>query len=1750
DLVRGADESTYVAPTTATETALAQLWAELLGHERVGLTDDFFELGGHSLLATQVISGVRQRFDVEVPLMLLFEEPTVAALAAHVEREGVSGSGDSAPPLVASGEPGPYPLSFAQQRLWFIAEMVPETHAYNVPASIRLEGDLNRGALEHSFAEILRRHEALRTVFERTEDGPVQVVQSMTSWKLPVVELSGLGGQAQVLAQELSNRDFLRPFDLNQGPLIRSALFRLGPKDHLLLLNLHHIVSDGWSIGVFVRELSALYSAYLEGSLSPLVEELPIQYGDFSRWQRSWLQGEVLDQQMAYWSGLLGTTLEPLELPLDHPRPPVQTFHGAVVLERLESRLLARLEDLDSGSGTTLFMSLLASFQMLLARYTGQSHIALGSPIANRNRTEIEPLIGFFVNTLVMATDLSGDPTVLEALSRARRRSLEAFQHQDLPFEKLVQELEPRRDPSRPALVQASFALQNASREVLVLPGLEVSAGDLPAPSAKFDLGLVVMEDARGASVALEYATDLFDGTTAERMLQAWRRLLTGMLEEPSLRLSQLPLLSPQQTSQLLSEWSGAATRPVAPQPFHRMFEEHVVRDPDALAVVQGDDSLSYRELDGRANRLARHLLRSGSGPESIIGVLLDRSVDMVVSFLATLKAGAAYLPLDPSYPLARLRFMVEECAAQQILTSRRWVSLAADLVEEAPLVLDQERETNENGTLDGTKAEPVLAWWQESPDPLHETVPEQSPDALAYVIFTSGSTGRPKGVLIPHRGLRNFARALGLAYGMTPGQRVLQFASSSFDASILELSLALTHGSSLVIARGGEALVGEALHDFLESERIEVTLLSPSAVESVPNLPLPNLTVMSVGGEACTGELVDAWAPGRAFLNLYGPTEATVWSTVDASRPGQGRPSIGRPIQGTRAYVVDRSLRCVPPGASGHLVVTGPGIARGYLGRPALTARSFVPNPFAERAGERLYLTGDRTRHRADGRLDFQGRIDHQVKVRGFRIEIGEIEAALLDLPEISRAAVLAMGEASERRLVAYLVVAEETLAGAQLKEALRQRLPEYMVPSRFVFLDEFPLTGSGKLDRRALLEMRGEDSPKGEGAAPRNPLEGLVSEIYSELLEVSEVGVFDDFFEIGGHSLLATRLLSRLREGMGVEIDLRTFFSTPTVAGLAEAVQRAREASLGPVAPPLERSLETGPIPLSFGQQRLWVIDEMSPGMAAYNTPATLRFEGRLDTDALERSLEEIVRRHEILRTIYRREDSGPVQVVLPATPQVLPVVDLRCERDAITKALKLRNRFASRPFDLSKEPQFRASLYRLGDDDYLLSLVLHHIASDGWSTSIFVRELSTLYNAFEAGELSPLVELEIQYSDFARWQIDWLQGQALATQLDYWRQHLGSYLEPLELPLDRPRPAFQSLEGAVGQRTLPIALLRELEALGRSQGTTLFMTLLSGYQSLLGRYSGQTRFLVGSPIANRNRSETEPLLGFFLNILALVTDLGDDPTVEELLARVRGETLGAYDHQDLPFEKLVDELLPRRDPSRPALVQVTLTLQNLEAVAFRLRDLEVQALPDEMATSKFDMSLVAWEGAEGLVSAVNYCSALFDPSTIDRMLLHWQNLLEGMVARPSSRLSQLPLMAAAERRQVVTEWNETSRDYPREATLPEIFAGWAERTPEAIALACGDQEVTYGELHQQSDELAAVLRGMGVGPDVPVALCLERSTNLVMAILAVLKAGGFYVPLDPSYPQDRLAFMMEDTWAAVVLTSTALMDKVPAG
>jgi amino acid adenylation domain-containing protein len=2143
--IRVRTQTAYTAPRSPEEEFLAETWSRLLRVEQPSIYDNFFALGGHSLLAAQVIARVRQALGVELPLRTMFEAPTIAQFAERIEAERRARTGLVIPPMRPVPREGRLPLSYAQQRLWFIDQLEPGSPFYNISAMYRMRGKLRVEALEKTLNEIVRRHESLRTTFHNVEGHPVAVIANEVLVRLEPHKVSGADAEArEEELKRLAHQEATTPFDLATGPLIRARLLQVNDDDHALLIIVHHIVGDGWSGSLIAGELAALYEAFAHDRPSPL-PDLTVQYTDFAVWQREWLQGDVRDRQVTFWRRALEGAPAVLEMPTDRPRPAVQSHRGDIRQYVLPKELIDRLTTMSQGEGATLYMTLLAGFQMLLSRYSGQEDIVVGSTIAGRNYAEIEPLIGFFVNTLALRTDLSGNPTFRELLSRVKQVALDGYAHQELPFERLVEELQPERSLSYNPIFQVLFGLQNMPRRYFEASGLTVERSSIHQATSILDMSWFAFPVADGMLLRVEFDTDLFDGSTIDRMIDHYERLLRGVLAKPDVPIIEVPMLSDEERHTVLVTFNQTAVDYPTGDVLHDFVAKQAALVPDRDAVIAGDEHVTYGELNARANQVAHFLIRRGVGPNSLVGIYIERSAAMLVGILGILKAGAAYVPLDPNYPKERIRNILADSKSSILLTQS---SLAGDLAD-----------------FEGERISLDSDWRSIAAESAENPATSVAPSDLAYVLFTSGSTGRPKGVAIEHRSAATFVHWANDVFTSADLSGVLLATSICFDLSIFEIFVTWSAGGTVIVAEN-------ALYLPSLPAKESVTLINtvPSAMAELVRMgAVPeSVKIVNLAGEALPESLVEQIYSGtrvEKVYNLYGPTEDTTYSTF--TLVPRGVPvTIGRPIANTQAYVLDSRRHPVPVGVPGELYLAGEGLARGYYGRPDLTADRFVPNPFSSDETARMYRTGDLCRWLPDGILAYMGRIDHQVKLRGFRIELGEIETALDAHPAVRQSIVLVReDEPGEKRLVAYVVPnteyrqgeedpastardaeqveqwamvfdeayrnggdaadasfniagwnssytgepiaaeemrtwvdstvdrinslgarrvweigcgtglllfrvaphcdhyhgtdisqpgldyirqqaerpelrmpritldrkaaheADSTSAGSfdavvvnsvaqyfpnlnylvtvieraiaslaaggalflgdlrsypllesyhasvqlfqgegsttrddfwkhvqnsmhqerellvdpaffealrqripaisrveiqlkrgrahneltrfrydailhvgesntsrvdcqwldwhkeeltltelggrlarnkesaigtqhvpnarlvadvealrllrsndgpdtlgearamvkrnsgpsvepedlyelatkygctaevrastqatdgcvdvlfrradthadvrfpgttgplrswesyasnpqrerfevelvpQLREWLTEKLPEFMVPAAFVVLDEMPLSPNGKVNRAALpAPQQGRDESEAY-VAPRTPLEEKLAEIWAEVLHLPKVGVRDNFFRLGGHSLLATQVVSRLRSWAHVELPLRAMFEAPTIAELAECVEHLTIS--GDALPPVRRVPRDRALPLSSAQRRLWFLNQLDPDSPYYNIPMALRMSGTLDVEAMRRAFNEIVNRHEVLRTTYVTQGDTPVQIIHPEMLIDLPVVDMTHipaeQQDAEVRRFAIED--SRHIFDLQTGPLVRASLLRLSEHEHILLQNFHHIANDGWSIWQFANEFAPLYEAFREGKPSPLEELPVQYADFAVWQREWLQGDAMKAQLSYWTKQLAGVPDTLELPTDFRRPAVLSLRGSTEKAVFPREFVDRLNALSQQQGATLFMTLLAAYQLLLYRYTREEDIVVGSPIANRNRAEIEDLIGFFVNTLVMRTNLSGNPTFVELLERVKTTALGAYTNQDVPFEKLVEALQPDRELGRIPLFQVWFVLQNAPRMSLQLRDLELRGMDVHNGTAKFDLGLFTVEKPDGLYCSVEYSTDLFDAATIRRFLAHYHVLLEAIAANPMRRLSELPLLTEEERHQALVEWNDTAHEYPRERSLHEFIEEQVERTPNAPALIFESQQLTYRELNARANQLAHRLRELGVGPEKMVAVCAHRSVEMVVALLATVKAGGAYVPIDPDYPKARLSVMLEDADPPVLLTQEHLLDALP--
>ncbi len=1725
----------YERPQGEIEETLAAIWQELLHVERVGRHDNFFELGGHSLLATQLISKIRRRLDIDVPLKAVFERASIARFAELAARAGTS----EIPPIrpVDRTQLERLPLSFAQERLWFINQLEPDGTGYNVPRAVTIRGELHLDQLDQAFNLIIARHENLRTLFPSQEGRAQQLILDRVDFKLDRIDLSH-DENKDGRAKEICEIEAATPFDLARGPLLRGKVIRLAEHEHILMFHMHHIVSDGWSLGILIKELGEILEASRE-ERSPELPPLPIQYLDYSVWQRTWLEESgTLEQQLAYWKGKLAGIPESLGLVTDYPRPSVQSFAGSTRPLALDARLTGELKSLAEQGGGTLYMVLLAAFDILLHRYSGQNDICVGSPIANRQYGDTEELIGMFANTLALRSQVEGSGTFQSLLSQVKATCLEAYEHQDAPFEKVVEVLHLPRNLAISPVFQAMVILQNAD-----IGTLDERFPRYPLESAsKFDLTVELTETPDGLTGVIEYSTALYKQQTVARLAEHFVALCRAIAAAPDAKIRELDYLGEAERQRLLIDYNATHADYPGDQCLHQMFVEQVARHSDKPAVVCGDEQLTYQQLYEKSRTLASYLQSEGVRPDSLVGLCMERSLDMLVGMLGILQAGGAYVPLDPEYPDDRLAYMLQDSRATIVLTQEKLQGQLGALMPAGTQLVAIDRQWQAIGDRVAELTENGLVLRQ-----------EVTPRHLAYVIYTSGSTGQPKGVAIEHHSPVTLVHWASEVYSREELAGVLASTSICFDLSVYEIFVTLANGGTII-------LVPNALGLINLSTPTEVTLINtvPSAMEElVRSGAIPDsVKTINLAGEPLSTVLVDkiyTTTKAKKVYDLYGPSEDTTYSTHVLRKP-DALATIGRPIANTQVYILDPDGHLQPIGVPGELHIAGDGLARGYLHRDELTRDKFVANPFAP--GTRMYKTGDLARWLDDGNIQYLGRIDTQVKIRGFRIELGEIEARLGEHTEIQDSAVIAHGEQGARQLVAFYRAAGTTahhvvqVPYEELRAHLIRTLPEYMVPAAFVSLPAIPLNPNGKVDRRALARMDVTIESGQEYVAPRNETESHLVEIWAEVLKVApeKIGVNDNFFELGGHSLLATQLISKIRSQMNVDVPLKALFERTCVARFAASIAKAGPSDIPPIRPVDRAQFER--LPLSFAQERLWFINELEPDSAGYNVPRAVTVRGELDLDQMDHALNLIIARHENLRTVFPSEEGQAQQLILDRIDFALERISLshdesREARDR--KAKEICQTEAATPFDLSRGPLLRGLTIKLDEHEHILMLNMHHIISDGWSLGVLIKEIGSIMEALREGRNPELAPLPIQYLDYSVWQRRWLEeGGILDQHLAYWQEKLAGGPESLDLVTDYPRPSVQSFAGATHDFTLDAELSGQLKRLAEQKGGTMYMVLLAAFKVLLYRYTGQSDLCVGSPIANRQYGETEGLIGMFANTLALRSQVEGKETFSALLSQVKTTCLEAYEHQDAPFEKVVDILHPQRNLAISPIFQVMVVLQNVDIGAL---DQRFPRYALDSGISKFDLTAEFTETPDGLAGSLEYSTALFKPRTIARMVEHFKALCRAIAATPATRIGDLDYLGEAEKHRLLVDFNATHADYPSRECLHQLFIDQVAQHAGEPAVVCGDVHLTYRQLYDKSQTLASYLQSAGVGPDALVGLCMERSLDMLVGMLGILQAGGAYVPLDPEHPDDRLAYMLQDSQAAIVLTQERLQHKLSA-
>ncbi len=1704
------------------EKTIAQVWCEVLGHREISIKDDYYELGGDSLDANKIRDKIGEKLNIKASIEDIFNYTTLEAYASFLETKHRP---DQAPAQINPiGKHPFYEASAAQRRLYIIWELAKESTGYNLPCILYIKNRVDAAQLKTAFEKLIARHESLRTSFKMDEDRLVQVVPDHVDFVLTetIIHTSGIEAYA---------RKYIKPFDLVKAPLIRAELVTLETGEKLLFIDVHHIAADALSLQIIFNELNLLYK-------NEDLPELKIQYKDFAHWQNRFFESKEFQSHEAYWLNQFEKDIPTLEFPYDFHRPSMITYEGAVTKFTVDKELFLKVRRFSAGNETTPFMVFLTAFFILFHKYSRQRDIIIAIAVLGRNIPEVQNMVGMFINHLAIRANPEADKSIKEFLEEVKQLTVNAYAHQDYPFDRLIQKLNLPRDMSREPLTGITFSYMNFEKTAPDMTGLRLRPYEgIVKDSSKFDISIFATEFDDSVVFAVEYYSALFSAETMELLGSRFLRTLEELAVREDATIGGIDFLLKGEREEILQGFNHNALELPTDKCIQELFEEQAEKRPDAAALIFNHSEMTYHELNSLANRTARYLKRMGVGPETIVGVYMERSLEMVTAVLGILKAGGAYLPLDIDFPKERLTFMIINAGASHLMTVSK---LKENLPETKAKTVYIDKE--------------ILAKKPGEPD-LENPVCETKPSNLACVMYTSGSTGEPKGTCVLQRSVVRLINNPNYA-SLQPDDVFIQMSPFAFDASTFEIWGSLLNGAALVILPPYKHSLGE-LGSFIKENKVSIIFITSGLFNLMIEENIGDLTTIGqllTGGEVMSirhaQKALDRLGDCR-LIHVYGPTENTTFTTYCELRGTQirGSASIGKPVTGTKVYILDAELQPVPVGMTGELYTGGAGLARGYLKRPDLTAAQFIPNPFASVPGERLYKTGDLARFLPNGNIEFIGRRDNQVKIRGFRIELDEVESNIRLHPTVRDTAVVIHKRNQREKLLAAYIVPGQGFDVTQLKAFLKNKLPDYMMPSAFKTIEKLPLKANGKVDRRRLSETLPDFSlPRENYEQPSTPEEEIVAQIWAEILHVQRVGRRDNFFELGGHSLLATQAISRMRNIFKMELPLRRLFESPTLEEFCRGILIGETRIESEELKPLER---LGEFPLSFAQERLWFLDRLVPDSPFYNISRSLVLKGELKADILEKTLQALVNRHETLRTSFALDAKGnPLQIIEPELKLEIPIIDLTgfSGSQQYDEVKKLAKENEKKIFDLTKAPLIRASLVKLSKTEHLLLTTIHHIISDGWSIGVFNKEATALYNAYCSGKESPLSGLEIQYADFSTWQRRWLGKGIYDAQLKYWKKQLKG-LPLLHLITDKPRPAVATYNGAIKEIEIPSDVTKALKELSLQSSTSLFMTLMAGLTVVFNRYTGLDDIVLGSPIANRVRRELEPLIGFFVNTLVMRCDLSGDPKFGELMNRVRKTALEAYENQDLPFEHLVEELQPERDMSRNPLVQVIFALQNAPMKEIDFDNVKIEPLRNETYMVRCDMEFHLFETGDSVKGYLLYNTDLFEASTIVRILSHYRNILKEAADNPHKKISAYEIIDSLEKGKLLFDWNRTETNYEKDKTIADLFEDQAARAPDAVALVYEKEQLTYKELDSESSKLAGYLQEIGVRPDVVVAICMERSFEMIIGVLGVLRAGGAYLPLDPEYPEQRLEYMLNDSGAGVLLTNSGLAGRLPA-
>ncbi|WP_066501828.1 non-ribosomal peptide synthetase [Abyssisolibacter fermentans] len=1587
----------YEAPTNETQKKLVSIYKEILGLNKIGINDNFFDLGGHSLKATILISKIHKEFNVQIQMQEIFTASTIKEISKCIDnaKKNIYSS------IRKVEKKAYYPLSSAQKRMYAINQINKNTTNYNMPSVFNVEGKLDILKLKKVFKELIYRHESLRTSFDIRKEQPVQIINEKIDFEIEYQELNNANEENNASITNIA-REFVRPFNLEKAPLVRVGLVKVDKEKYILMIDMHHIISDGVSSTILKSELSKLYNG-------EKLDKVNIQYKDYVLWQQEQFQTAYFKEQEKYWLEKFKGELPILNLPTDYKRPSVQGFEGHCIDFAIDNELKQKLLNIAKENNITLYMILLAAYNILLYKYTGQEDIIIGSPIAGRQHDDLENIIGVFINSLAMRNYPNGDKTFIELLKEVQENSLKAYENQDYQFEELVEKLKIKRDMSRNPLFDTMFVLQNLDTRGLELEGLKIIPYEFKTGTSKFDILLRALVQEKGMKFNLECSISLFKIETVKRLKDYFINILNAIAENSTIKLNDINMITDNERKRILCNFNNTKIAYPTNKTVHELFEEQAKKIPDEIAVIYEDDKITYKELNEKVNKLARTLRDKNIKHNDVVAIMTERSVEMIVCILSVLKAGGAYLPVDPKYPTTRIKYMLNDSNAKILLTQNILINTKSYDFDIETVIVDDDSALNQDTTNLSSFS---------------------NQDSLVYVIYTSGSTGKPKGVMIKNNNVVNLVYGLEEKIYKKYQNRlnISLVAPYVFDASVKQIFPSLLLGHSLYIVPEDVRLSGYELLNYYIKNSIEITDGTPMHLKMLSELKLTikdtKLKEFLIGGESLSHtevmNFLNKFEDNMPVItNVYGPTECCDITTVYSVDYNKLKHiisiPIGKPIANVNVYIVDNNLNLQPLGVRGELCISGNGLSIGYLNSHGLTERKFINNPFND--GTKMYRTGDLVKWLPDGNIEFLGRMDNQVKIRGYRIELGEIKIVLEKFKSIKSAVVLVKKDKSiGDQLVSYLVVREGLkIKQEELKNYIKSKLPAYMIPTKFTIIDKIPLTTNGKIDKKELVRIKGEQINLSNNNEPSNWIEELMMNIWTDILKAENVGVDDEFFELGGHSLLATRLISKIRSSFKVDLPISDVFEYTTIASLSRKVQKEMKKGQGIKILELKKFDYNKTLPLSFAQQRLWFYNQLEPNSPLYNVPKIMRMNGNLKLKALEDSFNKVINRHEIFRTTFREIDGEAVQVIDSSKKIKIDISDLRSysQNEVEDLAFNICKEKVKEVFDLSKGPLLKVNLLWLKDKEYILIINMHHIICDGWSIGNMLHELQAFYTAYiKENKECLLADLPIQYADFTLWQRKWLQGELLEKGIGYWQRKLSGKLPILELSTNNKSMQNNKNVGAVYEFSISKQLSDILKELSRKKGTTLFMTLLAAFKTLLYRYTEQTDIIIGTPIANRNRSEVEKLIGFFVNTLVLRTDLSGNPTFDELLFKVREVALEAYMHQDIPFEKIVEKLKPERHADVSPLFQVMFSLQNTPAKVIKLPELTLRSIEVHNESAKFDLYLSIEEKKDGLNASFEYKTDLFDDKTIQCISEDYQTILENITKNPQQRISSIPM------------------------------------------------------------------------------------------------------------------------------------------